>query len=371
MYISVIPGTFELRLMSAKPLHPIRPPLSTSLFSCMAIETHATRLSEHMAIAGIVLNGMPRRYFALGSSHTRDGRYVMTVHDCDAHNCVTNAADIGTSTVTSIDRHGTVVNIATRGNIVVVFKCGKAVVLVDRKPAGHIDVKCRERWVSDWYICDRWSQQLNDDIYVIDNSDRLIRISWQDVTAHRYASLAVVDSRVEDFYVHDQGNAILKTTGTLVLNSVSRSVNMQAVYAGVKWSTVIKAANRWLVCGDKTDMTSAIVSLDDRGVIISSVSIRTTAVYGQAFIKYLKTAVVRQHQAIILAIDVDACCHLISMTASGHLHTLESMPTIRRPDIQYPNESYKQISSMAETDTEGQYIVAGYMWIKKLTVRLN
>ena len=170
--------------------------------------------------------------------------------------------------------------------------------------------------------------------------------------------------------MHGRGNAILKTTGTLVIN-IDQTVDMQAIDAGVKWSTVIKAADRWLVCGDKTDMTSTIASLDDRGVVISTVSIRTNAVSGQAWIKYLKTAIVRHDRAIILAIDVDACCHLISMTASGRLHMLDSMPSIRRPDVQYPGDAHKQIASMTETDTEGQYIVAGYMWIKKLTVRLN
>ena len=220
------------------------------------------------------------------------------------------------------------------------------------------------------YVGDRWCQQLDDDIYVIDDKDTLTRISWHDVIARRYDIIAVVDSQVEDFCVHGHGNAILKTTGTLVMTG-GQTVDMQAVDTGVKWSTVIKAADRWLVCGDKTDMTSTIASLDDRGVVISHVSIRTKAVEGQACIKYLKTAIVRHHRAIILAIDVDACCHLISMTASGRLHTLDSMPSIRRPDVEYPGDDYKLITSMTETDTEGQYIVAGYMWIRKLTVRLN
>ena len=335
----------------------------------MAIETHATRLSARMAIDDIVLNGMPGRYFALASTHTRDGRYVMNVRDWDTGKYATYDADIDTHAITSLAMHGWTVNIVTRGDIVVMFAHDRATVIVDRLPAGYIDVKCRSRDVSGMYVGDRWCQQLVDDIYVIDRQDTLIRISWHDV-AQRYDIIAVVDSQVEDFCVHDHGNAILKTTGTLVMTD-GQTVDMQAVDAGVKWSTVIKAADRWLVCGDKTDMTSTIASLDDRGVVISHVSIRTKAVEGQACIKYLKTAIVRHHRAIILAIDVDACCHLISMTASGRQHTIDSMLTMRRPDVHYPYEYCKQIASMTETDTEGQYIVAGYMWIRKLTVRLN
>ena len=116
---------------------------------------------------------------------------------------------------------------------------------------------------------------------------------------------------------------------------------------------------------------STIASIDDRGLVISSMSIRTTAVNGEAFIQYLKTAIVTGNQAIILAIERSACCHLILMTASGHLHVIESMPSIRRPNVEYPDDRLKTITSMTKSDIEGQYIVAGYSWIKKLTVRLN
>ena len=50
---------------------------------------------------------------------------------------------------------------------------------------------------------------------------------------------------------------------------------------------------------------------------------------------------------------------------------IESMPSICKPDVKYPDESWKAITSMTESDVEGQYIVAGYSWIKKLTVKLN
>ena len=356
------PEPVELRLaLLANPVaDPIRPPLSASLLSCMAID------------------GMPSEYDIRSMTHIDGSRYLMNVHDCDASTSTICNADINTASVTSIVKHDWATNIVARDNIIVMFKCNyNAAVLDSRRmkiPVREIGIKCRYRYVSGWCIADKWCQQLNDDIYIIDNRDRLQRISWQDIKAGRYTRHSVVDSNVEDFYMHDQGNAILKTTGTLVLNAGRHSVEMHDMhdtFSSVKWSTVIKSADRWIVCGDRKDSSSTIVSLDDRGVVISSVSIVTRAAWGDAFIKYLKTAIVRRHEAIILAIDVNSCCHLISMTASGHLHTLDSTPTLCRCDIKYPDEWYKQITSMTETDTEGQYIVAGYMWIKKLTVRLN
>ena len=182
--------------------------------------------------------------------------------------------------------------------------------------------------------------------------------------------------------MHEHGNAILKTTGIIAL-SEGQSINMQDVDGSVRWSTVIRAVNRWIVCGDENndackgycdkdyDSTSTIVSIDDQGVVISSMSIRTTAAAYSAYIRYLKTAIVRGNQAIILAIEASACCHLISMTASGRLLLIESMPSICKPDVEYSRYNPKWIDSMTESDVEGQYIVAGYMWIRKLTVRLN
>ena len=147
---------------------------------------------------------------------------------------------------------------------------------------------------------------------------------------------------------------------------------MKQVDGDAMWSAVIRSANRWITCGDKNgDRRSTIASIDDRGLVISSMSIRTTAANDRTFINYLKTAIVTGDRGIILAMERSACCHLISMTASGRLHLIESMPSIRRLDVMYPGDAWKIIESMAESDVEGQYIVAGYMWIKKLTVRLN
>ena len=116
---------------------------------------------------------------------------------------------------------------------------------------------------------------------------------------------------------------------------------------------------------------SNIASIDDQGVVISSMPIDTTDVCSRAFISYLKTAIVKRHQAIILAIEHSAICHLISMTASGQLYLLESMPSIRRPDVEYPTDWHKAMTSATETDIEGQYVLAGYKWIRMMTVILD
>ena len=359
----------ECNFMSAKPVvYQLMPPLQASLQACMAIEA-CSSLSASMAIEDIVLNNMPARYSIYSMTHAHDSRYVMRVFDEGARTNTIYAADIDSHNIDVLGKHEYVRNIVTRDDLIVMFNSHKATVLDNRSQAGHIDVKCRHKHASGSYLSGRYCQQLNEDIYVVDTDGKLWRISWLDVIARRYTSHTVVDKNVEDFYMHEHGNAILKTTGIIALSG-GQSINMQDVDGDAKWSAVIRSANRWIACGDKSDM-STIASIDDRGVIISSISIRTTAVNGHAFIRYLKTAIVTGDQAIILAIENSACCHLISMTASGRLHLIESMPSICRPDVQYPSDAYKTISSMTESNIEGQYIVAGYMWIKKLTFRLN
>ena len=372
------PDVVECMFMS-KISYPLRPPL---INSSMAIDTCST-LSACLAVEDITLYGLPYEYHIRSMRHARDSRYMINVRDWDSTKYGMYAVDIDTREINHIGMHGDSCKIVTRDDIVVVFKHnGNAIVLDGHIDAGQIDLECKFHNASGHWVSDRYCQDLNDNIYVVDRYHNLWRISWHDVKARRYDAKCVFSKSVEDFYMHEHGNAILKTTGIIALSG-GQSINMQDVAGSVRWSTVTRAANRWIVSGGENndvcegycdkyyDSTSTIASVDDRGVGISSMSIRTTAVAYSAFIKYLKTAIVRGDRAIILAIEVSACCHLISMTASGRLHLIESMPSIRRPDVMYPGDGWKIIESMTESDVEGQYIVAGYTWIRKLTVRLN
>ena len=339
----------------------LRPPLTASLSSCVAVDV-CYRSLIRVDVDDVVLNNMPARYDIESISHARDSRYVVTVYDCDAGTYAIYDADIDTHDIDKIGDHGNAINIVTRDDIVVIFKDDDMATVLDKRiKTGQIDVNCK-------YVPGRHCQQLDDDIYVVDRQHKLWRVSWHDIKTRRCDVKCLIDDDVEDFYMHEHGNAILKTTGIIAL-SEGQSINMKQVDGIAKWSAVIRSANRWIACGEKKGST--IASIDDEGLVISSMSIRTTDLNIGAYIKYLKTAIVTGDRAIILAMEHSARCHLISMTASGHLHMIESMPSICRPDVEYPDGWCKKIYSMTETDIEGQYIVAGYSWIRKLTVRLN
>ena len=357
----------ECRYMS-KISHPLRPPLLGA--SCIIFET-CSSLSARIAIDEIVLNDMPSLYFVLSMSPIKERQYLMNAVNISSGSGLTLRTEIGTNTRDAIGLHNDVRIIVTRDNSIVLFTFADAMVLKDGNQIGQINIKCKYRNASADPISGRYYQELNDDIYIPDTEGKLWRISWPDIIARRYTSHTVVDNNVEDFYMHEHGNAILKTTGIIALSG-GQSIKMQDFDSSAKWSTVIRSANRWLACGDKKTSTSTIVSIDDQGVIKSSISVPTKAVGGgRAFIQHLKTAIVKGDQAIILAIDISTRCHLISMTASGRLNLIESMPSIWRPDIEYPDDKYKVITTITHSDIEGQYVVAGYSWIRKLTVRLN
>ena len=235
----------------------LRPPL---IDACMAIDMYET-LSASMAIDDVVLNNMPDYYWMRSMAHVRDSRYVMNVCDWSrTSHYATYATDIGKLDIDTIGRYGEARNIVTQDDIVVMFiEDGNAIVLDGRIDAGQIDIECKYRHTCREFISDRYCQQLDDGIYVVDTSRKLWRVSWHDVKARRYDAKCLIDDDVEDFYMHEHGNAILKTTGIIALSG-GQSINMQDVDGDVKWSAVIRSANRWIAYGDKKECLLSLVS---------------------------------------------------------------------------------------------------------------
>ena len=195
----------------------------------VAVDTYKTSLSACVAVEEIVLNNMPARYMVTSMSQIHDSRYVMRMYDCDAKTNTTYDADIDTHDIAKIDDYGDVQCIITRDDIAVVFKrYAIATVLHNRGDAGHIDVKFKYRHASGCHKRDRYCQQTDDDIYAVDTSNKLWRVWWHDVKARRYDVKCLIDDDVEDFYMHEHGNAILKTTGIIALSG-GQSTNMQEI----------------------------------------------------------------------------------------------------------------------------------------------
>ena len=238
----------ECRYVS-KISYPLRPPL---IASCIIIET-CSSLMACVVIDEIVLNGMPSSYYVESMAHSGDSRYVMHVRDFVFKCGLTYETNIDTHNITMIIKPGYVSNIVTRDDIIVLFQPNfYAAVLESRHHTGYIDVKCKHMHSTGCVISGRYCQELYDDIYVLDDKSKLWRISWHDIIARRYTSHTVVDKNVEDFYMHEHGNAILKTTGIIALSG-GQSIDTQGINDSIRWSAVIRSANRWIACGDNDE----------------------------------------------------------------------------------------------------------------------
>ena len=196
-----------------------------------------------MIVEDIVIADFPGSYVVESMTHSRESRYLMRVRDRREQTNSICIVDIKTRGIFNIGKFGYAVNIVTRGDTIVLFIVKKAIVLENRTLTCQIDIKCKHKHASGWSITDRYCQQLKDDIYAIDDIGKLWRISWLTVITKKYHATVLIDDNVEDFYMHEHGNAILKTTGIMVLNG-GPSINLQDIDSRAKWSAVIWSTHK-------------------------------------------------------------------------------------------------------------------------------
>ena len=84
-----------------------------------------------------------------------------------------------------------------------------------------------------WHISGRWCQHHGDEIYAIDDSDRLQVIRWPDIEAGDYACNRVVDGGVEEFCVAAGRRAVLYVDGSMRVDGRPAS-NMHAARGNVE-----------------------------------------------------------------------------------------------------------------------------------------
>ena len=82
----------------------------------------------------------------------------------------------------------------------------------------------------------------------------------------------------------------------------------------------------------------------------------------------LHQAYVRGGRGIILAIERDGCCHLIS-TANGRLSKLQSIDSIVPRVID--DKCERVVLNVTATGNKGQFIVGGWRWTKLISVKLK
>ena len=176
------------------------------------------------------------------------------------------------------------------------------------------------------------------------------------------------------------GLASLNIRDTLSLPS-DTEVDLKAkVDFNATWTIVTCVAECWIACGDRDlehDGHAIMASVSNKGNIRSTLKLKLTSNgYNNlnnfrkfAGIYSIHQAYVRGRRGIILAIERDGCCHLISV-AYGCLSKLQSIESIVNVDLVEYNGMHI-VSSVTATGTKGEFIAGGVGWTKRIILKLK
>ena len=341
----------------------------------VCIESHAPVKSEipkacFKDIKDLEFEGMPDGYFNCYMARVQGSQYLMD-------------ADIGfyivdTNTLTAkeadYDFDMRLANCFIDGEyMLVVGLYGGIEILRDLQHIGQIEFQDRvEKCKNGQPIHGRYAQQTGQTVYAVDRYEDLYRIEWQDIKEGIYQK-TLVKSYVQNFFVDKiLGMAIVDTADTLYLDN-EVEVDLTKVNTQAEWTIVTCIAKCWIVSGDHKDQAS-MASINKKGEVKSMLKLRLTSNgykhwngRGYEGIYALRKVYVTGMRGIIMAIERDGCCHLISVDF-GRLSVLQSIESIVPLDV-VKNKKYRIVMSVTATAKRGQFIFGGFNWTKMITVK--
>ena len=248
-------------------------------------------------------------------------------------------------------------------------------ILRDRQVIGQIEITVKHEICKNGSsIHGRYAQQIGQSVYAVGKGGGLYRIEWQDIKDSKYRKKQV-KSNAERFYVDKRrGLATLHFDDTLSLASGAIVDLRLKVDPNAKWTIVTCIAKYWVVSGDFGDQ-SIIASITNKGDVRSALKLKLTSngYVGRYDIEYggiftLHQVYIRGRRGIMLVIERDGCCHLISVMY-GRMAMLQSVASIVPDVIQYKHQLI--VMSVTTTGTEGEFIAGGVRWTKLICVKLK
>ena len=180
---------------------------------------------------------------------------------------------------------------------------------------------------------------------------------------------------MNNFYVDEQiGLTTLNTNDSLSLPSGAEVDIKAKVDSEAAWTIVNYIAKCWLVSGDHEGQ-AIMASINKQGSIRSTLRFMLTSNgwvnKGRQFagIYNIHQAYVRGRRGIILAIQRDGCCHLISVVY-GRMSKLQSIYSIVNVD-EVEDKSLRIVASVVATDNKGEFIAGGVNWTKRICLKLK
>ena len=355
------------------------------------------------------LKGLPNRYHTNSMTRMQGNRYLMDATELGVMNsCISDGycVDLDTMTAKSLfglnARYG-INNIFVDGEYVLrVRGDGPINIVRGLKVIGQIEFDVKyEICKNGNEVRGRYAQHVGHSVYVLDRDARLYRIEWQDIKDGKYRK-TLVKENVENFYV-DKGIGLatlnkndslnmddtlnidgglnkddtLDAGHTLTLPS-DTVVNLKAkVDSKAAWTIVTCIAKCWIICGEHYhDGHAILASISNKGDIRSILKHKLTSNgyvnndgSKYAGIYSLHNVFTRGRRGIMLAIERDGCCHLISV-AYGRLSKLQSIDSIVNVDV-VEDERDRIVMSVTATTTEGEFIAGGFGWNRLISLKLK
>ena len=330
-------------------------------------------------------DGLPDKYFNQCMTRMQGNRYVMHARNYDRSKDESYFVDVDTLTTERLDLNndGTITKCFVEGDHMLLVRYDQPILILrDLQKIGYIEfIVKREYCKNDRILIGRYVQQAGQSVYAVDAYTRLYRIEWQDIKDGRYVK-TLVKSNVNNFCVDRRlGLATLNLNHTLSLPNGTK-VDLKAKFsAKATWTIVTSIAKCWIVCGDldlDRDGYAIMAGISNHGYIISTLKLKlklTSNGYKNRFgymyggIYSLHQVYVRGRRGIILAIERDGCCHLIS-GAYGRMSKLQSIASIVNVDV-FKDESDRIVDCVTATGIEGEFIAGGWNWTKKITLKLK
>ena len=185
---------------------------------------------------------------------------------------------------------------------------------------------------------------------------------------------------VQNFYVDKALGWCTVENDTLSLESGTDANLRKKAYYYANWTIVTCVAKCWIFSGDRNhfadrnlvrDVTMA--SINKRGKFISRLKIKQTSngyknIYRKKYggIYSLQKVYNTGMQGIMMAIERDGCCLLISVDF-GRLSVLQSIDSIVPSKVD--KKSQRIVIGVTTTAARGEFIVGGWGWTRLITVK--
>ena len=270
-------------------------------------------------------------------------------------------------------------NCFVEGEYMLVVKYGKPIaILRDLQEIGQIEFSAKhETCKNNKPIGGRHSQQAGHSVYVISNDACLYSIEWQDVKNGKYVK-TLVKENVRRFFVDRRlGLAIVNKDDTLKLPSLNEVDLKAKVDSYAAWTIVSCIAKFWIVSGHlDSDGHTIMASISDKGNIKSTLKLKLTSNGyknrdGREFagIFTLQNVFIRGRRGIMLAIERDGCCHLISV-AYGRMSKMQSIDSI--VNVVVVEEDFQRIvMCVSATGKKDEFIAGGDNWTRRISLKLK